>query len=120
MRVGIDVTELKDIPNDDKFLNRIANKSEVEYIKNFKCEKGQHQRIASLWSVKEAVMKCLGLGKDSKVTMKEIEVCHEESGRPYVKLSKVAAKAYKELKFTEIEISISHSENIVTAIAIAK
>lgn len=118
MRVGIDVIELDKVPKTQAFLKRIAKPKEIEYINRYKCESGQRQRTATLWCVKEAVMKALGLGKDSGVTMKDIELCHEESGRPFVKLQKVAKNAFKELNLREIEISISHSETIASAICI--
>ena len=119
MRVGIDVIEIERVTEDESFLKKIALKSEIEYIKSFKCEKGRLERIASLWCVKEAVFKCLGLGRDSGVTTKHVELCHEESGQPYVKLSGVAKKAFDSLGLKEIEISLSHSTSIATAIAIA-
>ena len=119
MRVGIDVIEIEKVSSDEKFLKKIALKGEIEYINSFKCEKGRREKIAALWCVKEAVFKCLGLGKDSKVTTKHVELCHEENGRPFVILSGVAKKAFTELGLKEIEISLSHSDTIATAIAIA-
>lgn len=118
MRVGIDMIELNRVPMTQEFLKRIAKPREIEYIKQYKCENGYRQRVAALWCVKEAVMKALGLGKDSGVTMKEIELCHEETGRPYVKLTRVAKSAFEKLNLRDIEISISHSETFATAICI--
>ena len=119
MRVGIDTIEVEKVSKDEKFFKKIATKQEIDYINSFKCEKGQNQRIASLWCVKEAVFKCLGLGKDSGVTTKDVELCHKESGAPFVKLSGVAKKQFEKLGLKEIEISVSHSDTIATAIAIA-
>lgn len=120
MRVGIDIIELNRVSIDEKFIKKIANSYEQEYIDQYKCEEGKRQRIASLWCVKEAVMKALGLGRDSGVTMKDIELLHEDNGRPYVKLKKIALQQFKVLNLKEIEISISHSETIATAICIIK
>lgn len=119
MRVGIDVIELEKVSKDEKFLKKIAHSEEIEYINQFNCEEAKHQRIAALWCVKEAVFKCLGLGKDSKVTTNDVMLCHDETGRPYVKLFGVAKSAFDKLKLKEIEISLSHSQTIATAIAIA-
>ena len=120
MRVGIDVIEIQRVPQDEKFLKRVALKGELDYINSFKNEDARHQRIAALWCVKEAVFKCLGLGKDSGVKTKDVELCHEGSGRPYVKLCGVVKEAFDKLKLKEIEISLSHSDTIATAIAIAQ
>ena len=102
MRVGIDVIELEKVSIDKKFIKRIATDNEIEYINQYKCENGLRQRVASLWCVKEAVMKALGLGKDSGITMKEIKLHHEESGRPYVSLEGKALTKLKELKLQKI------------------
>lgn len=120
MRVGIDILEIGKIKDLESLLSKIALPGEIEYIKNFKCKEGQAQRTASLWCVKEAVFKALGLGKDSWVTTKEVELCHEETGRPFVKLYSKALEQFKKLNLKEIEISLSHSNTVATAICICK
>lgn len=120
MRVGIDTIELERVPVDEKFLNRVALSNEIDYINSFKNGNSRHQRIAALWCVKEAVFKCLGLGKNSQVTAKDVELCHDESGRPYIKLYRTAKKFFEELKLNEIEVSLSHTNELATAIAVAK
>jgi len=119
MKVGIDIIEINRAKDDEKFLNKIAFEEEIEYINSFKCEEVKKQRIAALWCVKEAVFKCLGLGKGSKVTTKDVMLCHHENGKPYVKLFGIAKDTFDNLKLNEIEVSISHSVSFATAIAIA-
>lgn len=113
--IGIDIIELERVKSDDTFLKKIAFDEEIEYIKKGKSLRVQKQKIAALWCVKEAVMKALGLGEKSGVKCKDIQLFHEESGKPYVKVYGVALKALGKRK---IEVSISHSKTIVTAIAI--
>ena len=120
MKVGIDVLEYNKIKDPDKFLNRIGLENEIKYIKEFKTKQAQIQRIASLWCVKEAVFKCLNLGKNSKVSTKDVELCHESTGKPYVKLFNHALKAFQKLQAKEIEISLSHSDSLAIAICICK
>lgn len=120
MKVGIDFIESEKVSLDEKFLNKICLADEKEYIFKNKCERGQRQRVAALWSVKEAVMKALGLGRESKVAFKDIQLCHEECGRPYVLLFGQAQKAFKTQNLTEIEVSISHSDSGAVAICIVK
>ena len=119
MRTGIDIIETSRISLDEKFMNKIANKAEIEYVKTYKTEEGQIQSLSGLWAVKEAVMKLLELGKDSCVTFKNIELCHEKSGKPFVKLSGVALESFKKLKLKEIEVSISHIKDLAIASAVA-
>lgn len=117
--VGIDIIELDRVDTSDSFLNNIAHEDEIAYIKKPFCQQVQHERIAALFCVKEAVMKALGLGKKSGVVFKDIKLCHEESGKPFVELFGVAKQAFeKDFKDKIINISISHSKTIATAICI--
>lgn len=117
--VGIDVIELDRVDTSDSFLQKIAYEDEIAYIKKTFCAQVQHERIASLFCVKEAVMKALGLGKNSGVVFKDIKLCHEESGKPYVELFGIAKQTFeKEFKDKKINISISHSKTIASAICI--
>lgn len=111
--IGFDLQEVKRIKNEEKLLSKIALTSEIEYIKQYKCDR--KMRVASLWAVKEAVFKALDL-KSGEISFKEIELCHKESGAPFVKLYGAAKTRFEELKATRIEISISHQRNIVGAV----
>ncbi len=119
MRTGIDIVKIERISLDEKFISKIANEREIEYLKTYKTEKSQRESLAGLWAVKEAVFKLLGLGKTSGVVFKDIELCHEESGRPYVILSNIAQETFKNLKLSSIEISISHTDKNAVAVAVA-
>ncbi len=82
--IGIDIVEIDRIDESDAFLDKIAHTSEKEYINSFISLK--KQRIASLFCVKEAVMKALDMGKGSGIVFKDIELYHSETGKPYVRL----------------------------------
>lgn len=111
MKVGIDVLEIERVSTDDKFLKKILTCEEIKYVKKFK---NQKERIAGFFCAKEAVFKAL----DEKVFRPlEIEINHNKNKSPYVKLF----GKYKE-KFEknnhEIQISISHSKTVATAICL--
>ena len=117
--VGIDILDLDRLDTSDKFIRKIADEQELAYIKKSPCESLQKQRLGALFCVKEAVMKALELGKDSKVSFKDIKLCHAESGKPFVKLQGVAKeKMDKCFAGKQIEVSLSHTPNYATAIAI--
>ncbi len=111
MRVGIDIENISRMS--ERLLEKIATAKEREYISSFS-EKKKH--IASLWCAKEAAVKALG----TDLSFLDIEVLHEESGRPRLQLTGKAAERFKELKLSEIELSISHTEDIAIAIVMAK
>ena len=117
--VGIDILETERITLDDAFINKIANPSEVEYIKKSCCESLQRQRLTALFCVKEAVMKALEMGQNSGVVFKDILLKHKDSGKPYVELYGKALEKYNSsFAGKKIEVSISHTEKYATAIAV--
>lgn len=117
--VGIDIIEVSRVDCSDAFLKKIASEKEIEYIKKSASESLQRQRCAALFCVKEAVMKALGLGEKSRVSFKDIELFHQPSGKPCVKLYGVAlATLEKDFAGKTIEISLSHIKDYATAIAV--
>ena len=117
MRTGIDIVEIERVRIDEQFLSKIAQKEEIEYIFSYKTEQNRRESAAGLWAVKEAVFKALGLGKNSTVTFKNVELCHEESGRPFVKLNGIALETFKKLGLSQVEVSISHTKTTAVAVA---
>ncbi len=117
--VGIDILEVKRIDTSEAFVNKIAREGEIAYINKSPCESLRKQRLTALFCLKEAVMKALEMGKGSGVVFKDIELCHEESGKPFVMLhGKALEKFNSHFSDKKIEVSLSHTENYATAIAI--
>jgi holo-[acyl-carrier protein] synthase len=63
-------------------------------------------------------MKALGTGARHGVFFKDIEVMHEGSGRPYVRLSGASKVFSENLGADNILVSMSHLEELVVATAI--
>ncbi len=115
--IGIDCLEVERIDDSDKFLERIALPAEANYIKN--CQAMRKQRTTALFCVKEAVMKALELGSGSGVVFKDIELYHLSNGKPEIKLYGIALERFNQnYSGRKIEVSISHSQTMATAIAI--
>lgn len=116
--IGIDITEVSRIRYSDRFLQKIAYQDEIDYIMKESQPEVQIQKIAALWSVKEAVMKALGLGQDSGVVFKDIKLCHEKSGKPFVELFGVAKEAFAKYPRKKLEVSLSHTKTCAVAVAL--
>lgn len=114
MKIGFDLIDYERLKDDEKFLSRIANKNEIDYIKKFKNFK---EKIGALWAVKEAVIKALDLG-GTGVSFLDIELCHTETGKPFVRLFNKCSDRFIEIKGKEIEVSISHIKGLAGAVAI--
>lgn len=115
--IGFDLQEVERIKDAEKLLERIALENEIAYINRFK-----HvfkEKVASLWSVKEACYKALCTGGE-EISFKEIELCHKQSGAPFIKLYGRALEIFKESGASEIEVSLSHQKSIVGAVVLIK
>ncbi len=115
--IGIDCLEIERVDDGDKFIEKIALKSEIDYVK--KSSAMRKQRTAALFCVKEAVMKALGMGEGSGVVFKDIELYHLSNGKPEVRLHGRAFEEFQD-KFSnkKIEVSISHTKLMAMAVAI--
>lgn len=76
------------------------------------------ERYAARWAAKEAVMKAMGVGLGG-VAMTDIEVVKEESGAPSIVLHDTAAAKAAELGISEWKITITHTQSLAQAIAVA-
>ncbi len=110
--IGTDIIEIERIKKSiehhkDTFINRIFTSRERKYCEKFK---NPYPHFAVRFAAKEAVAKALGTGINSKVNWLDIEICNEESGKPYV--------IYKKSNSKNIFLSISHSEKYAVAFAV--
>ena len=112
--IGLDLEHIDRIKEPLKLLQKIATEPEICYIQKFK---NQKEKVATLWAVKEAVFKSLDVSA-GEISFKEIELLHKENGEPIIKLSGKAKEALEKLGGKEVQISISHTVDIVGAVAI--
>jgi holo-[acyl-carrier protein] synthase len=113
---GIDIIEIDRIQNvlfkyPSRFLTKIFTEYEINYCR------GRATQLAARFASKEAAMKALGTGTRG-VGWKEVEVQRLRSGKPYIILHGRAKKRAESMGITKIELSISHSKNLATAMVI--
>ena len=113
---GIDIIEIdriKDVllKHSSRFLTKIFTEYEINYCR------GRATQLAARFASKEAAMKALGTGIRG-VGWKEVEVQRLRSGKPYIILHGRAKKRAESMGITKIELSISHSKNLATAMVI--
>ena len=113
--IGFDLQETKKLKYPDKLLARIGLDGEIEYVNRF--PENFTEKVASLWAVKEATFKALEF-EDKNVSYRDIELCHKESGAPFLKLHGRAKEQFEKLGAKKIEVSISHQENMVGAVVV--
>ena len=118
--VGIDIIEVARIRSaaerfGDRFLNRILRPAELAYCRSFK-DPAPH--LAARFAAKEAVSKVFGTGIGAALGWQDLEVANHESGQPYLILHAGGASLLAQRGGGEIHLSLSHTENYGTAVAV--
>lgn len=116
--IGVDVIEVGRIRDlmerkGDRLHGRVFTDIEMDAAKG-----GHYDRLAGRFAAKEAVAKALGQGI-SGIGWNEIEIRNEPSGKPYVHLLGRALDLAKELGVESVLISISHTNTLAIAFAVA-
>lgn len=113
----VDIARMRDIldktPN---FIEYTYTPVEAEY-----CQKSSRfvEHYATHFAAKEAVLKALGCGFAEGVVPKDVEVLHDEKGKPYVELYGRVKGIAEELKIKDIPISLSFTNTEAVGFAIA-
>lgn len=116
--LGIDIIEIERIKKSidkfgDRFLNKIFTETELNYSLS---KKNKYQHLAARFAAKEAIAKALKTGWSKNFRWKDIDIYNEKSGMPRVNLLGNLKNFLGDDK--SLKISMSHSENYVTCVAI--
>jgi holo-[acyl-carrier protein] synthase len=109
MNIGVDIEEVKRFKkyvNNKKYLEHIFAKEEISY--SF-LKKNTAQHLAARFAAKEAVWKALNT-KNKNLSITDISVKNTKEGKPQVYV--------KNKKYKKIDISLSHTEKYVAAVAL--
>ena len=116
--IGIDIIEIERIQKSieeygDAFLNKIYTKTEIDYCIS---RPNKYQHLAARFAAKEAIYKALSADTEKIYSWQDVEIYNELNGLPRVNF-------YGSLKNylgneKQLKISMSHSENYVTCVAI--
>lgn len=120
--IGTDVIDIAQIGNavkNERFLPRVFNPSEREYIEK---KNNSLQTVAGLFACKEAVLKALGTGINDGTTFRDITIEHDGFGRPYVTLTGRSQVLLDGIEGggCKMYVSISHSDTVAVAVAYIK
>jgi holo-[acyl-carrier protein] synthase len=95
-----------------RFLSRVYTDREL-------AEVGQNMAsLAARFAAKEAISKAFGTGIGHELGWLDVEVAHEPAGRPYFILQAPAQSLLNQKGGKRVHLSISHTENHATAVAI--
>jgi len=126
--LGCDIVQVSRFNRGDSFINRFMRKhftlNEVKDIEKRReniLPENLIQTVATRFAAKEAVSKALGSGFQEGITLKDIEILHDDMGCPHVTLYKNAlSRAYlisNNQQFT-MHITLSNEREYVNAVAV--
>ncbi len=121
MKVGNDIVEVKrflGLVGNKKFADRVFTPAEQEHIMTAKEVQKKAERMAGKFAGKEAVAKALGLGISEGITLNCIEILPDGRGAPTVTLHSHAKEQLTKLGFSAVEISISNTDSMASAVCI--
>ena len=113
---GTDIIEIDRIKKsiekmDNRFLNRVFTKKEIEYCESKKEQKYQH--YAARFAAKEAAFKTISYKLENKyqICWKDVEVVNNEQGKPIISIIGVDIGDIK-----SIDLSLSHCKEYANAV----
>ena len=111
--IGIDIEKISRFEHwNEEGFKRIFSEKEIEYANRFE---NKLEHFCGFFCAKEAFVKALG---DDSVHYSEIEVLHDENGKPYINRSDYINSILRTAFKSRIEISISHCKEYATAVVL--
>lgn len=126
--LGCDIVKISRFAKEESFLQRFMRKyltiketEEIQSKKEYQSIEGLVLAVATRFAGKEAVAKALGMGFQEGITLKDIEIIHDELGCPHVTLFNNALhRAYELSKNQEINmhITLANEKEYANAVAV--
>jgi holo-[acyl-carrier protein] synthase len=118
--IGTDVIEVHRIReaidrHGDRIVKRLFTPLEIEYCSS---RKNAVLHYAGRFAAKEAAFKAMRRGWGGDISWKDVEIYNDPSGAPHLSFYGKALEVVQEKKMTASYVSISHVEQIATAIVI--
>lgn len=120
LSVGNDIVENSRIKETfekfgEKFLEKIFSEEEVAYCLS---KKDPVPHLSARFACKEAFIKAIELENGKALDMKEIELCGNFFGKKNLALHGKAKEIFLQKGYTEISVSISHTDMYSTAVVV--
>lgn len=118
--IGTDIIEVKRIQEaidkyGDRFVRRLFTTVEIEYCS---ARKAAALHYAGRFASKEAAFKALQRGWGGEVSWKDVEIENDAAGAPHMRFYGKALEIAQEKKVTAAHVSISHIQDLATAIVV--
>jgi len=116
--IGVDLIQVRRMERwraNAKLLERYFHPDEIKYVNSR--GNGAEMSLAARFAAKEAFGKALGTGL-SNLTLKDIMVINEYSGRPEIKLVGTAKMALEKSGANKVHVSLTHERDNAIAMIV--
>ncbi|MCW3093420.1 MAG: acpS [Ferruginibacter sp.] len=117
--IGTDMIEVErvaeKIGKESGFRELVFSKNEIDYCEP-KANKFEH--YAARFAAKEAFLKALGTGWLNGTAFNEIEITHDENGKPMINLLGNTALVVASMNLVNFSVSLTHLKSIASAVVI--
>lgn len=110
-----DINRFERLKENEAFLQRVFSANEIAYCKK---RTKSAQSFAARFAAKEAFGKALGIGISGGVTLREVEVCHDEADKPFLELYGETKRIAERFGVTKIHVSLTHETTVAAAVVI--
>jgi len=119
--IGTDIIEVSRIKTvmekDIGFREKIFTSGEIAYCET---KKHKYENYAARFSAKEAFLKAIGTGWRFGIRFADIDVYHDEYGKPLIRLYGKAEELVLRERISKIHVSLSHIKEIATAVVVVE
>ena len=119
--IGTDIIEVSRIKTvmekDIGFREKIFTAGEITYCET---KKYKYENYAARFSAKEAFLKAIGTGWRFGIRFADIEVYHDEFGKPMIHVYGKAEELVQKEGISKIHVSLSHLKEMATAVVVAE
>ena len=120
--IGVDIVENARISemlrrHGRSFEEKLFTEGELSYADE---RRRRTEHLAARFAAKEAVAKALGQGMTNGISWRDIEVVHDQRGKPGVKLTGAVRKLADKMGVQHLHISLSHTDSHSVAFVVAE
>jgi len=119
--IGIDLVDIARIEtmlrrNDGQAARKLLTVDEAAFASTLRMDRREAEWVAGRFAAKEAFMKAMGIGLSGQISMQDIEILPDRSGKPVVKLSQAVQQMFAHTILCHI--SITHTASTAGAVII--
>ena len=120
--IGVDIVENARVgelieKHGKSFEQKVFTEGELDYAND---RRRRLEHLAVRFAAKEATSKALGQGMSSGISWRDIEVVHDETGKPEVRLTGAVGKLAEKMGVRTVHLSLSHTDTHSVAFAVAE